>query len=225
MPTACRQYLCAALTGLLLMFAPRAAQAHPHAFIDVETRVMFNAEGAVIGLREEWLFDPLYTAFALYDFDNDAPDFQDRINDLMTENLSNLGDYDLFTEIEAGGKPVTFGPPENTSTNIIDDRLIMRFTLMFDQPVTLSSSGNDAKLVYKIFDPTYYIQMRHSLDDGRIFLDNAPEGCTSKLVEPNPTTEQIFMAADLDRNAEAPEGLGRLFSEMVTITCPTGSNG
>ena len=51
----------------VLAIAPHAARAHPHAWIDVKVKVLFDEKGRIYGLEETWVFDPLYTAFALDD--------------------------------------------------------------------------------------------------------------------------------------------------------------
>ena len=55
----------AVVAGALLGLAWGAsAQAHPHVRIDVKVEAVFNDSGEVVGLRELWIFDELYTAFA-----------------------------------------------------------------------------------------------------------------------------------------------------------------
>jgi len=203
-------------TAALLAALPRAASAHPHAYIDTKVTLIFNDKGEVTALREEWLFDPAYTAFALYDFEpGSKADQQAMLNELMEENLHNLADFGYFTELHNGKTQLKLGAPVETSTSLIKDQLQMIFTLPVTTPAAPAAEG----MRYLIFDPSYYIQMRHSLDADYIVMQGAPEGCAHELREPTPTTEQIFAAADLDRNATAPQDLGRLFSEVVTVRC------
>ena len=50
----------------------RVADAHPHAWIDVRVTVLFDGDGAITGLRQSWLFDEFYTAFATEGLDGDG---------------------------------------------------------------------------------------------------------------------------------------------------------
>ena len=51
------------LAGLLL--APGDTLAHPHAWIDLRSRVVLDDGGRVRALELDWLFDDFYTASSL----------------------------------------------------------------------------------------------------------------------------------------------------------------
>ncbi|MCA8909745.1 MAG: DUF1007 family protein [Rhodospirillaceae bacterium] len=199
----------------LAMLAAAPASAHPHAFIDISVRVLF-AGNTVTGLSETWVFDPAYTAFATYELGvGEGEDAQAALDALMAENLQNLHDYDYFSEVEVGGSPVAFATAEATATAIVGRQLSMTFVLPFAGPVSLDGVA----LEYRVYDPTFYIEMLHAPEDGAIVLEGAPASCRYRLVPPSPTEEQYLSAAALDVNATGIDGLGRLFAEVVVVDC------
>jgi ABC-type uncharacterized transport system substrate-binding protein len=51
-----------ALCGLLA--GSTAALAHPHVWVAARSEVVFDAEGRILGLRNAWEFDEMYSACA-----------------------------------------------------------------------------------------------------------------------------------------------------------------
>lgn len=90
--------LLALLFGFALMVSAKHAEAHPHAWIDVAVRVVFDSSGNAIGLRQIWLFDELYTAFAMEGLaKKGSKPMQADIDALMHRNMKNLADFSYFT--------------------------------------------------------------------------------------------------------------------------------
>ncbi len=208
---------------LLLFFAilssamPGHAIAHPHTWIDVTVEVVFE-QGKAVGLRETWLFDDYYTAYATEGMDEDGdgqPDAR-RLRALLEENMSNLAEYTYFTQVTRGGNDVAFAEVAEMSSRMAGTRLEMSFLLPLATPLDVGGPG----MVYGIFDPTYYIEMLHAETRDAIRLTGAPAGCSTKLDKPKPTAEATSLAASLDRLQSAGDTLGAIFAERVTIRCP-----
>lgn len=199
---------------LLAIFYCSPAAAHPHAFIDLKTTLLFNAEGQLAAIREHWLFDQYYTEFALHDFaykKSGALD-QAKLLELANENLRNLKDFDYFTAFEDNG--VKFGPIREIAAGLENKRVSMSFTLPLAKPL----DPRARPIVFRIYDPSYYTAMLHQKPDG-LAAENAPRGCEMKIVRPMPDMVWTNLATALDKNATAPDDLGRYFAEKVTITC------
>ncbi|MGF1624687.1 MAG: DUF1007 family protein [Alphaproteobacteria bacterium] len=210
-----RMALGAAVLGLSVLASDPAA-AHPHGWIDVRSALVFDDRGRAVALRQVWLFDAFYSAFAVEGLDQDGDGKPDQagLAALLRENMTNLQAYDYFTRVESGGAPVAFAPVNEMSSRMRGDRLEMRFTIAFAAPAEADGDG----LTYAIFDPTYYIEMLH-VDADAVQLVDAPEGCAFLLVEPGPDPEAIALAAMLDRTESGGDDLGAQFAETVTVRC------
>lgn len=208
----------AVVAGALLGLAWGAsAQAHPHVRIDVKVEAVFNDSGEVVGLRELWIFDELYTAFAAggLDADGDGEADEDQIADLLNANMTSLKDYDYFTSVLLDERPVELATAGDASAWVVNDRLRMRFFLPFAEPQDIA----DKDFRYAVYDPTYFVELLHSGAPDAIVLSDAPASCSYALEEPNPNPETISFAAALDRTESAGDGLGIHFAEWVTVAC------
>jgi len=104
--------LTAALAGtLLLCLASQAAFAHPHVWITVRTQIEFTPDGKVASLVHDWVFDEMYSAFAIQGL---APPGElvkrEVFAPLAKENAGGLADIGYFTTLKLDGKAVEFAP-------------------------------------------------------------------------------------------------------------------
>lgn len=199
----------------LLFTAP--ANAHPHVWADIKVRILFDDQGRVSGLHQTWLFDDFYSAFVLSDADmsgDKAPD-QKALDAVLAENLSNLEEYAYFTRVLSGETRIATGRATGGATRVIGNRFEMSFELPLSAPLAVG----DLPFRYAVFDPTYYIEMVHAEVPDAVTLVHPPKGCVTKLVQPKPDTEQVLLAASLDKTQSAGDGLGQYFAEEVTLTC------
>ncbi|MEW5726495.1 MAG: DUF1007 family protein [Pseudomonadota bacterium] len=200
----------------LFGLAPLPAAAHPHAWIDLRVEVLFDPAGRVTALRQTWLFDEYYTAFATEGFDKnrDGQPDRDKLDALLAENLGNLAQYDTFTRVRAGGGAVAVGKPGEASSRMVGNRLEMTFSLPLKAPVAVGE-GID----YAVFDPTFYIEILHAEKGEQVRLVGAPASCAHEVVAPSPSIETVALAQGLDRTQSAGDGLGAHFAEWVEIRC------
>jgi ABC-type uncharacterized transport system substrate-binding protein len=207
---------CAFCLFCLALFGAPQAHAHPHEWIDVTSTPVFDAQGQITAIREHWLFDIYYTALSLPDFDanhNKKLDPEELLT-LADDNLRNLKYYSYFTYLEADGKPVSFVKASDISSTLEDGRIGMKFTITPKTPL----NPHTHKINYRIYDPSYYVSMQHVKKDP-IQLEGGGT-CRYDLMRPEPNAVWINLAKSLDKNATAPEDLGKYFAERVTITCP-----
>lgn len=207
----------ALLLGGFFSFPPGTAQAHPHAWIDLTVRVLFDDMGRARALEENWLFDDYYTVFVTEGatLNKDGSPDQASLDAVMKENMKNLAAYHYFTEVRSGDVPVEIGTATDTSTRMDKGRLALTFVVPFKVPVTVT----DMPLRYALFDPSYYIEMLHAEVPHPVTLVGAPAGCAAELIKPNPNPDQVMLAAALDRSQSGGNGLGKFFSEEVRVTC------
>ncbi|MFM7631570.1 MAG: DUF1007 family protein [Alphaproteobacteria bacterium] len=200
---------------LVLCLSPTPAHAHPHAWIDVQSTILFDAQGQITGLRQTWLFDEFYTEFALQDFGAGQKKTLDpkKLLELGQQNLDNLKPFGYFMFMDADATRLTFSGYRDVASDIRDNRIRLSFTLILENPVHPQKQA----VSYRIYDPSYYIDMKHVDKDG-VTLRSA-SSCHATLERPKPDLAIIAMAGALDKNAKAPDDLGRFFAERVRVTC------
>ncbi|MBM3506026.1 MAG: DUF1007 family protein [Alphaproteobacteria bacterium] len=211
-------YLRGGFLALLFMLAGASgvpAVAHPHAWIDLRSTVVLDAQGRVVAIEQQWLFDEFYTAFALDGQKTLADDRDPRLVELARVNLENLRPYGYFTEVRADGAKVTLGTVKEFETALRCGRLWLRFIVPLDRPL----DPRKDRVNFSVFDPTYYIEMLHLKDDVIAFHGVGANACYGRITPPNPTTETVMLAAALDRGAKADNTLGALFAETVEVQC------
>jgi ABC-type uncharacterized transport system substrate-binding protein len=210
-------FLKAGSLGLLIVLAGAGglpAAAHPHAWIDVESTVLLDGKGRIVAIEQQWLFDEFYTLFSL-DTLKPTGDTDPRLTELARVNLGNLRDYDYFLEVRAGEGRVPLATVTEFDTALRKGRLWLRFVVPLDRGVDPKKEA----VSFSVFDPTYYIEMRHSKGAVIAFRGAGAKTCSGRIIPPNPPTEAVALAAALDRNAQADNTLGALFAERVAVTC------
>ncbi|MEO1250067.1 MAG: DUF1007 family protein, partial [Pseudomonadota bacterium] len=107
-------------------FSPERVSSHPHAWIDIKVDVLFDEDGQAIGLREHWLFDEFYTAFALEGLGvaGRTEPSQELLDEIVRLNVTNLADFNYFTDVLFGEDKVAFGEANDTVGSMQDQRLV-----------------------------------------------------------------------------------------------------
>ena len=203
----------------LCLYEVQPSLSHPHAWIDLRTEIRFNQIGEAVALSQIWLLDPGYSSFATVGLDKDRdgkPDWG-ALDALLQENMRNLKKFNYFTQIFYGSELVKFREIVEMSSRMQGNRLEMQFVVPFEVPINLSEQ---IKLTYRIFDPTYYIEIVHQKKNKSVFLVGAPSGCITEVKDPNPDAGTVMLAASLDKTQSGGLGLGKFFAETATIKCP-----
>lgn len=153
-PPICRCLLFSALVAGCAALCTASASAHPHVFID--NRVTFLvANGKIVGFRENWLFDDVFSDQLMQDYDADGdgrigPAESDKLGH---DTLPNLAQFHYFTYIWADGKAV----PKITPTDFhasAKDKLVT-----FDFLVTLPKPVEPAAIAVEINDREYFVEV------------------------------------------------------------------
>lgn len=211
-----------AVLALAAAWLPGIANAHPHAWIDLRVRVVFDDRGRVEALRQTWRFDPFFSLLALEGLR--APDksasMDERLDRMGARIRATIEGQHYFTRLTYDGETAALGEVSEYATSIVGERLEFRFTLPLAQPLAMG----DAPLRYKIFDPGYYIEVVHALEDGALSpaalsLSNAPADCRTQILMPDPDPAKVLQAAMLDRDESGAPGLGRFFAETGVVRC------
>ncbi len=198
----------------LMAFAP-GAFAHPHAWIDLRSRVLLDDEGRVKALELAWLFDDYYTVLVAEELGLGGTPSEDYLDDIAKRNLTNLRDYDYFTAVTYDGKRQRIGDVTRYETEVHDGRLWMRFEVPLEQPIDPKAG----EVTFSVYDPTYWIEVLHLEAEPILFSGQGAESCLGEIIQPNPTIEQVTLANALDKDETAGDGLGELFAEKVVVSC------
>lgn len=201
--------------GLVAGALPQRANAHPHVWIDLRSQLEFDGDGRVTGLEIDWTFDEFYTAFVITEFGGPEAMDEETLTGIGRENLTNLREFDYFTEFLVDGAVQPLAAPETFEMGLEDGKLRLRFSVPLERPVT----PREHRINYAVYDPSYFVEILHVDDGHRLPSGTTPKGCRSVLIEPTPTYEARTLADSLDRLDTAPESFGALFAERVRLEC------
>lgn len=204
--------------ALVLVMTPASLEAHPHAWIYMKTALVFDAQGRALGLRQHWSLDEFYSAYSVegLDADEDGVINEEELAKLRAEQKQSLTEHEFLTRVELAGEKITFAAVEDMNSRLTEGQLEITFYLPFEVSQEI---GGERRLVYAVYDPTYWIEMLHAPGPEKIVLENAPASCGFRLVLPDPNAETMALAAALDRNETAGDTLGIAFAEKVEVTC------
>lgn len=197
------------------MLAAASAHAHPHGWIDIQTRLLLDDVGRLTAIEQAWLFDELYSAFILEEFDQEGISVEQGLLELAQADIAALREYDYFTTIEVDGVARPLGTVELFSNGVAAERIWLKFELPLAEPLALAAGS----LRYAVYDPTYFIEIAHAGEPGVSFAGPGAEACTAELVPPAPPSEIVSFAAALDRTESGGDGLGGYFAEWVVVEC------
>lgn len=200
--------------ALALALPGLPAAAHPHSWIDLETRLVLDSDGRLQAVWQGWLFDEFYTAFIAEEFTKSGLAPSAFLEQVAAENLTNLRAYDYFTELAQDGEPLALGEIGRFASHLKGERLWLEFEVALESPV----DPGQGLLTLAVFDPTYYIEILYA--EGRApEIEGDGEDCAVFVMPPTPTADQVAMAFMLDVNETGGDGLGRHFAEIATIDC------
>lgn len=214
-PMCCVRHLCAGLALLAALFSATPSDAHPHTWIYYEVELVFDEEARIAGMRQSWSFDEFYTVYATAGLGEGGKPDQKLIDAITAENMKNLREYGYFTDVRYDGERIGLDKASDIEAGMDGDRLRMSFFAPLERPVDPRAGD----FSYRIFDPTFYIEMVHAPSDQAIRLSNALPTCTTRLIGPDPNPEMSAYAAALDRTQKGTDGLGALFAEKVVVRC------
>ncbi len=123
------------MLGLVAGVLPQRANAHPHVWIDLRSQLEFDGYGRVTGLEIDWTFDEFYTAFVITEFGGPEAMDEETLTGIGRENLTNLREFDYFTEFLVDGAVQPLAAPETFEMGLEDGKLRLRFSVPLERPV------------------------------------------------------------------------------------------
>lgn len=216
-----RFFIRAIVTCLLLGTLSAPAYAHPHVWIDLKTNLIFNEAGELAALKINWTFDEFYSAFAVEEFKKDASGgyAASDLEKLATLNLTNLRDYQYFTDVLVAGKPVKTGIAHDglSTWDAKSGLLTLNFVLPLATPVR-----PDAKtpLSFRIYDPSFYIAIDYVKDNPITMAGGPHDGCKTSTDIPDPETTWTGLPESAFTGVGGAK-LGLNFASTTTLICDT----
>jgi ABC-type uncharacterized transport system substrate-binding protein len=206
-----------AIVLMNLVYAPPAA-AHPHVWVTARTEVIFDRAGLIKAIRNAWVFDEMYSAFATEGLGkNGKPPTPEELAPLAKTNIESLAEFDDFTYAKEAGTKVAFGEPTDYVLEEREDKLVvLRFTLPLKVPARASKAFS-----LQIYDPTYFVAFSLDTKDA-VTLVNAPAGCSANVLGANP-----LQAAETKKLSEAffsglspGSDFGVKLADRIIVACP-----
>jgi ABC-type uncharacterized transport system substrate-binding protein len=146
---------------------------------------------------------------------DDAAATGEDLQSLLNKILSNTAKHHYFIRIEHEGGEPKLGAPEQARIGLQDHRVEIEFRL----PMTTPLDPRHGDIVYRVAEPTYYVEMLHAEEGPAIVLKDAPSACRHHIEAPKPDAALIAYAASLGINESGGDELGIQFAETVTIRC------
>ena len=204
------------LAALCLISGPiTLATAHPHMWVDLESRIVLNDDASPASIHQEWLFDDFFSTALIEEAGLHPDGVGAGIQQQITEIMVNLHPYDYFTVIKRGDDTLPLALVGDVTAGIRENRVWMDFTVAIESHVDLVAQN----FSYAIFDPTYYIEIFHREGETIVFDGDAPAGCGTEIVQPNPSADAIALSQSASLDANPDDTIGRLFAETVHVKC------
>ena len=169
----------------LALAAP--AMAHPHILIDAKATVVFDASGAIAGLRHAWTFDTAFSAWMVQGLDTngDRVISPDELQDLADENMVGLADYGFYTYAGIDDALMAFAPAGDQRMVYEDGRVTLSYSVNAAAPLPITGP-----LELAVYDPEYYVAISFA-DVSDVSLENAPATCGAVLEPPRPMAPDV----------------------------------
>ncbi|HZM08484.1 MAG TPA: DUF1007 family protein [Methylocella sp.] len=170
------------LSTIFVALLTGAAAAHPHVWVTARAQVVFNAQGEIEAIRNAWVFDEMYSAFATQGLGKDGQLLsKDELAPLAKTNVESLAEFDYFTYAKAANQKIEFGAPEDYSLEQRQDKLVvLRFTLPLKNPASAARAFS-----FQVYDPTYFVAFEMEKDDP-VAMTGAPKGCSINILGTKP---------------------------------------
>lgn len=216
----------ASLIFLVALLAwARGAHAHPHMWIDARATVVFNQQGGLAAIDQTWLFDEMFTSYAMQGQAKDKKgDYSAETLKAMADDwMDALGDPQshYFTRVTVNGQSLKLGEPREARVQWHRDtgRLGLSFVLPLAQPLPAGPLQADVD----IFDPTFFVA--YAFEPKTVALRSAPAQCAHTYRPPRELdwkTMQQLAAIPADPEALPDElfAITKSLTHRIEVRCP-----
>ena len=194
------------------------ALAHPHVWVTMNTYLVYAPDGSITGVRHEWAFDDMFSAFATQGLQGKMKGqfSREELAPLAQVNVESLKEYDYFTYATADGKkaPLT-DPAPGYWLDYKDQVLKLHFTLPFRTPVKAKY------LKIEIYDPTIFVDFEFAKQNP-VHLVGAPSGCKLDVALPHDITyaQSQKLGEAFFNQLNSASNWGAQFANKILVNCP-----
>ena len=151
----------------LLVISPLSALAHPHAFIDMQTKPLVK-DNQLIGFSTQWLLDEASSSAVLYDVMQTKGDKAAK-QKLIDEVMVNIVNEHYFSYVfdKENHKIKYKKQPENYGMRVKGNEVEYYFDFLSAQPQTLQNN----EFTLMTYDSTHYVAMRY-VEKGKRAVDS-----------------------------------------------------
>jgi ABC-type uncharacterized transport system substrate-binding protein len=201
--------------SVVLAIGAGTAQAHPHVWVTAASELIFAADGSITGVRHAWIFDDMFSTYALQGIATRKKGVYSReeLAPLAQTNMESLKEFAFFTFARVDNKKQKFADPIDYYLEYKDAALVLHFTLPFKAPIRAK------QLALEIFDPSYFVDFSLQKKDP-IHLVGAPANCTLAVQRPSDGTA---IAQKLNEDTflnGANANFGAMFANKISVDCP-----
>ncbi|GAB4354586.1 MAG: DUF1007 family protein [Gammaproteobacteria bacterium] len=206
------------LAGLSLGISAFAASAHPHVIIEAYPDLVIDAEQRVTALNMRWVFDELYSTFAVQGLDTDGNGEldADELNPLARQIVDKLPQYDHFLRFTLTDKALAFVTITDYRITFQEGQLKLSFTLPLQQPAELSGGT----LRFATFDPSFYIGILLGDEIEPLSISGTlPPACRLSSAPGKSVAEAGVMPESFFKAGNDTSEFAAQFAQWVTIDC------
>ncbi len=206
------------LAGLFWLGFSLPAKAHPHVWVTGRSEVIFDQAGMVKAIRNTWVFDEIYSAFATEGLGKDGkPPTQEELAPLAKTNIESLAEFDDFTYAKEASAKVAFAAPTDYTLEVRDDkRVVLRFTLPLKTPASAKKAFS-----LQVYDPTYFVAFSFEPKDPVLLVD-APKGCSANMLGADPlqANESQKLSEAFFSGLSPGTNFGVKLADRIIVACP-----
>lgn len=203
---------------LLGITMPFTTLAHPHSFIDMQTKVLFK-ENKLTGFEMFWQLDEIASSDIIYELNN-SKNRENTKKFIEKDLMDNLIKSHYFSYLyDQNNNPIKYTTkPSNYYIEVKNHRVLFHFTFYLTYPQSIEQQT----FRLMTYDPSYYVSMTYS---GKQDIFSHHKQCTTTLEDAQADSDLRLYAAGLDKNQSGilPDNsdgsLGAMFAQTVNISC------
>jgi ABC-type uncharacterized transport system substrate-binding protein len=208
---------CSCTCAVLLFFLSfDRAEAHPHVWVTFHSEILYAADGSMTGVRHDWTFDDMFSAYALQGTPHAKKGqyTREELASLAQVNMDSLKEYGYFTFARADGKKLKFSDPVDHWLEYKNATLTLHFTL------PLKAAATAKAIQIEVYDPTIFVDFEFAKDKP-VSLSGAPQCLLTYDLPHQPTPAEQLRLSQLDSDPlDASSSYGETFANKILVKCP-----